>query len=117
MPPQNGYLLIRSGWPSSSLLLAELVVRVTGERHLILLVRERRAILPDRVFGHADIEDVDDLTNMDSHHTTRNMGVDRNRTGRDVTYVRMSAKVTFTPNHITRQTIMSCMLAFPTVSV
>lgn len=38
------HLLLRSGWPSSSLLLAEVVVRATGEHHLVLLVREGRAI-------------------------------------------------------------------------
>jgi predicted transglutaminase-like cysteine proteinase len=36
------HLLLQFGWPSSSLLLAEVVVRATGEHHLVLLVREAR---------------------------------------------------------------------------
>ncbi|RXG88293.1 transglutaminase-like cysteine peptidase [Bradyrhizobium vignae] len=39
------HLLLRAGWPSSSLLLAEVGIRTTGEHHLVLLVREGRAIL------------------------------------------------------------------------
>lgn len=39
------HLLLRSGWPSSVLLLAEVVIRATGEHHLVLLVREGRAVL------------------------------------------------------------------------
>lgn len=39
------HLLLRSGWPSSALLLAEVVVRATGEHHLVLLVREGKAVL------------------------------------------------------------------------
>ncbi|WP_225174029.1 MULTISPECIES: transglutaminase-like cysteine peptidase [unclassified Bradyrhizobium] len=38
-------LLLRSGWPSSALLLAEVVIQATGEHHLVLLVREGKAIL------------------------------------------------------------------------
>ena len=38
------HLLLRAGWPSSSLLLAEVVIRTTGEHHLVLLVREGGAI-------------------------------------------------------------------------
>ncbi|OSI68964.1 hypothetical protein BSZ22_20325 [Bradyrhizobium canariense] len=38
------HLLLRSGWPSSALRLAEVVIRTTGEHHLVLLVREGRAI-------------------------------------------------------------------------
>ncbi|WP_246649313.1 transglutaminase-like cysteine peptidase [Bradyrhizobium canariense] len=34
------HLLLRSGWPSSSLLLSEVVLRTTGEHHLVLLVPE-----------------------------------------------------------------------------
>ncbi|UPK10290.1 transglutaminase-like cysteine peptidase [Bradyrhizobium sp. 155] len=36
------HLLLQAGWPTSSLLLAEVVIRNTGEHHLILLVREGR---------------------------------------------------------------------------
>ncbi|WP_253075125.1 transglutaminase-like cysteine peptidase [Bradyrhizobium sp. 159] len=36
---------MRSGWPSSSVLLAEVIIRSTGEHHLVLLVREGRAVL------------------------------------------------------------------------
>lgn len=39
------HLLLRSGWPSSALLLAEVVIRANGEHHLVLLVREGRAVL------------------------------------------------------------------------
>lgn len=39
------HLLLRAGWPSSSLLLAEVGIRATGEHHLVLLVREGRAII------------------------------------------------------------------------
>lgn len=39
------HLLLRSGWPSSALLLAEVVIRFNGEHHLVLLVREGRAVL------------------------------------------------------------------------
>jgi len=39
------HLLLRSGWPSSSVLLAEVMIRATGEHHLVLLVREGRAVL------------------------------------------------------------------------
>jgi len=39
------HLLLRSGWPSSALLLAEVVIRATGEHHLVLLVREGKAVL------------------------------------------------------------------------
>jgi len=39
------HLLLRSGWPSSALLLAEVVVRASREHHLVLLVREGRAVL------------------------------------------------------------------------
>ncbi|MCJ9734181.1 transglutaminase-like cysteine peptidase [Bradyrhizobium sp. PRIMUS42] len=39
------HLLLRSGWPSSALLLAEVVIRTTAEHHLVLLVREGRAVL------------------------------------------------------------------------
>ncbi len=39
------HLLLRSGWPSSALLLAEVVIRATGEHHLVLIVREGRAVL------------------------------------------------------------------------
>lgn len=39
------HLLLQAGWPNSALLLAEVVVRNTGEHHLVLLVRERRAVL------------------------------------------------------------------------
>ncbi|MDE5447208.1 hypothetical protein GWG65_39075 [Bradyrhizobium sp. CSA207] len=38
------HLLLRSGWPSSSLLLGEVAIRATGEHHLVLLVREGRAL-------------------------------------------------------------------------
>ncbi|WP_247453596.1 transglutaminase-like cysteine peptidase [Bradyrhizobium sp. 174] len=38
------HLLLRSGWPSSSLLLGEVTIRTTGEHHLVLLVREGRAL-------------------------------------------------------------------------
>lgn len=38
------HLLLRAGWPSSSLLLAEVIIRATGEHHLVLLVREGRAV-------------------------------------------------------------------------
>lgn len=38
------HLLLRSGWPSSSLLLGEVAIRTTGEHHLVLLVREGRAL-------------------------------------------------------------------------
>lgn len=38
------HLLLRSGWPSSALLLAEVVIRATGEHHLVLFVREGRAV-------------------------------------------------------------------------
>jgi predicted transglutaminase-like cysteine proteinase len=34
------HLLLQFGWPSSSLLLAEVIVRTTGEHHLVLLARE-----------------------------------------------------------------------------
>ncbi|WP_346732530.1 transglutaminase-like cysteine peptidase [Bradyrhizobium sp. 188] len=37
-------LLLRSGWPSSSLLLGEVAIRTTGEHHLVLLVRGGRAL-------------------------------------------------------------------------
>ncbi|WP_371260662.1 transglutaminase-like cysteine peptidase [Bradyrhizobium sp. WSM2793] len=37
------HLLLRAGWPSSALLLAEVVIRSTAEHHLVLLVREARA--------------------------------------------------------------------------
>lgn len=39
------HLLLRSGWPSSALLLAEVVIRANGEHHLVLLVREGKAVL------------------------------------------------------------------------
>lgn len=39
------HLLLQSGWPSGALLLAEVAIRHTGEHHLVLLVREGRAIL------------------------------------------------------------------------
>lgn len=39
------HLLLRSGWHSSSVLLAEVIIRATGEHHLVLLVREGRAVL------------------------------------------------------------------------
>lgn len=39
------HLLLRAGWPSSALLLAEVVIRLTAEHHLVLLVREARAVL------------------------------------------------------------------------
>ncbi len=39
------HLLLRSGWPSSALLLSEVIIRATGEHHLVLLVREGRAVL------------------------------------------------------------------------
>ncbi|MGY3038074.1 putative transglutaminase-like cysteine proteinase [Bradyrhizobium sp. USDA 4354] len=39
------HLLLRSGWPSSALLLAEVIIRATGEHHLVLLVREGKAVL------------------------------------------------------------------------
>ncbi|WP_240543982.1 transglutaminase-like cysteine peptidase [Bradyrhizobium canariense] len=32
------HLLLRLGWPSSSLLLGEVTIRTTGEHHLVLLV-------------------------------------------------------------------------------
>ena len=34
------HLLRDAGWPSSSLMLAEVVIRATGEHHLILIVKE-----------------------------------------------------------------------------
>lgn len=39
------HLLLRAGWPSSALLLAEVVIRLTAEHHLVLLVREARGVL------------------------------------------------------------------------
>lgn len=39
------HLLLRSGWPTSALLLAEVVIQATGEHHLVLLVREGKAVL------------------------------------------------------------------------
>ncbi|WP_247347464.1 MULTISPECIES: transglutaminase-like cysteine peptidase [unclassified Bradyrhizobium] len=39
----TSHLLLRSGWPSSSLLLAEVVIRTTGEHHLVRAARTRRA--------------------------------------------------------------------------
>ncbi|MCK1757370.1 transglutaminase-like cysteine peptidase [Bradyrhizobium sp. 137] len=37
--------LLRSGWPRSALLLAEVIIRTNGEHHLVLLVRKRRVVL------------------------------------------------------------------------
>jgi predicted transglutaminase-like cysteine proteinase len=38
------HLLLQFGWPSSSLLLAEVVVRASGEHHLVLLAKEARDV-------------------------------------------------------------------------
>ena len=45
MPVTKRHLVLRSGWPSSALLLAEVIIRASGEHHLVLLVREGRAVL------------------------------------------------------------------------
>lgn len=38
------HLLLRAGWPSSSLLLAEVIIRASGEHHFVLLAREGRSV-------------------------------------------------------------------------
>lgn len=46
------HALLAAGWPSGSLLLAEVVLRSTGEHHLLLIVRGQRSGDPIRVLDN-----------------------------------------------------------------